>query len=115
MKLAFLAVTAKGARLAVKLAQALPAAQVEVYAKHAEPEERELCLPLDSLAETVKLRFADCDGLVFFMALGIVVRMVGPLLADKRRDPAVVAVDDGSHFAISVLSGHIGGANELTQ
>ena len=69
MKLAFLAVTAKGARLAVKLAQALPAAQVEVYAKHAEPEERELCLPLDSLAETVKLRFADCDGLVFFMAL----------------------------------------------
>lgn len=115
MKLAFFAVTAKGAKLAVKLAQALPAAQVEVYAKHAAPEDRKACLPLDSLGETVKMRFADCDGLVFFMALGIVVRMVGPLLADKRQDPAVVAVDDGGNFAISVLSGHIGGANELTQ
>ena len=115
MKLAFFAVTAKGARLAVELAQALPEMQVEVYAKHAEPEEREACLPLESLATTVRLRFADCDGLVFFMALGIVVRMVGPLLADKRQDPAVVAVDDGGNFAISVLSGHIGGANELTQ
>nr|WP_320145404.1 cobalamin biosynthesis protein [uncultured Anaeromusa sp.] len=115
MKLAFFAVTAKGAKLAVTLAQVLPAAQVDVYAKHAESKEREVCLPLDSLAETVKLRFADCDGLVFFMALGIVVRMVGPLLVDKRQDPAVVAVDDGGHFAISVLSGHIGGANELTQ
>ncbi len=116
MKIAFFAVTAKGAKLAVKLARALPAvAQVEVYAKHAEPEERESCLPLDSLAAAVRLRFADCDGLVFFMALGIVVRMVGPLLADKRQDPAVVAVDDGGNFAISVLSGHIGGANELTQ
>lgn len=115
MKLACFAVTAKGARLAVQLAASLAGDDVRVYAKHAPPEIADRCLPLGSLAESVGQRFADCDGLVFFMALGIVVRLVGPLAADKRRDPAVVAVDDGGQFAISVLAGHIGGANELAR
>ena len=47
------------------------------------------------------------------MALGIVVRLAGPLAVDKRRDPAVVVVDDAGRFAISVLGGHGAGANEL--
>ena len=49
------------------------------------------------------------------MALGIVVRMAGPLAGDKRRDPAVVAVDDAGRFAISVLGGHGAGANALAE
>ena len=55
------------------------------------------------------------DGIVAVMALGIVVRLVGPLAADKRRDPAVVAVDDAGRFAVSVLGGHGAGANELAR
>jgi cobalt-precorrin 5A hydrolase len=47
------------------------------------------------------------------MALGIVVRLAGPLATDKRRDPAVVVVDDAGRFAISVLGGHGSRANEL--
>lgn len=53
------------------------------------------------------------DAIVAVMALGIVVRLAGPLAVDKRRDPAVVVVDDAGRFAISVLGGHGGGANEL--
>ena len=59
--------------------------------------------------------WAESDAIVAVMALGIVVRMVGPLAIDKRRDPAVVAVDDAGRFAVSVLGGHGAGANELAR
>jgi cobalt-precorrin 5A hydrolase/precorrin-3B C17-methyltransferase len=49
------------------------------------------------------------------MATGIAVRMIAPLVKDKQSDPGVIAIDDGGTFAISLLSGHIGGANELTR
>jgi cobalt-precorrin 5A hydrolase len=55
------------------------------------------------------------DAIVAVMALGIVVRLAGPLAVDKRRDPAVVVVDDAGRFAISVLGGHGAGANGLAQ
>jgi cobalt-precorrin 5A hydrolase len=58
--------------------------------------------------------WAEHDAIVAVMALGIVVRLVGPLVSDKRKDPAVVVVDDGGTFAISVLGGHGASANELT-
>ena len=47
------------------------------------------------------------------MATGIVVRMIAPLLRSKDKDPAVVAIDDAGKFAVSLLSGHLGGANGL--
>lgn len=53
------------------------------------------------------------EAIVAVMALGIVVRLAGPLAADKRRDPGVVVVDDAGRFAISVLGGHGREANEL--
>jgi cobalt-precorrin 5A hydrolase len=56
----------------------------------------------------------DFDAIVGVMALGIVVRLVGPLASDKRTDPIVVVLDEGGRFAISVLAGHSGG-NELAQ
>ncbi|SIO45812.1 cobalt-precorrin 5A acetaldehyde-lyase [Singulisphaera sp. GP187] len=55
------------------------------------------------------------DSIVAVMALGIVVRLAGPLARDKRLDPAVVVVDDAGRFAISVLGGHGAGANALTR
>lgn len=53
------------------------------------------------------------EGIIFIMALGIVTRVIAPHLKDKYRDPAVVVVDDFSRYAISLLSGHEGGANNL--
>ena len=55
------------------------------------------------------------DGFVFIMAAGIVVRTIAPLLKDKRSDPAVVVLDEQGKFAISLVSGHLGGANELAK
>jgi cobalt-precorrin 5A hydrolase len=57
--------------------------------------------------------FHSFRGHVCFMATGIVVRMIAPLLLGKTRDPAVVVVDEGGRHAISLLSGHLGGANRL--
>ncbi len=53
------------------------------------------------------------DSLVCIMATGIVVRMLAPLLTDKRQDPAVVVCDEQGRFAVSLLSGHLGGGNTL--
>ena len=58
--------------------------------------------------------FASYDGLIFIMASGIVVRMLAPHIDSKYNDPAVVVVDDAERYAISLLSGHEGGANALT-
>lgn len=56
-----------------------------------------------------------CDALVFVMAAGIVVRTIAPLLKDKKSDPAVVVLDEQGKFAISLVSGHLGGANDLAR
>lgn len=52
-------------------------------------------------------------SLIFIMAAGIVMRTIAPLLEDKRVDPGVVVLDEKGDFAISLLSGHLGGANRL--
>lgn len=59
--------------------------------------------------------FPQADGLIFFCAAGIAVRMIAPLVRSKYRDPAVVVVDNGCRFAVSLLSGHEGGANRLCE
>ncbi len=62
----------------------------------------------------VPLQWRECKNLIFIMATGIVVRTIAPLLKDKRTDPAVVVLDEKGWYAISLLSGHLGGANKLT-
>jgi cobalt-precorrin 5A hydrolase len=57
----------------------------------------------------------ESEAIVAVMALGVVARLVGPLACDKRRDPAVVVVDECGRFAISLLGGHGAGANTLAR
>jgi len=65
------------------------------------------------LGKLTKESFTRYGGLVMIMALGIVVRMIAPNIESKKKDPAVVAVDNSGQYSISVLSGHAGGANKL--
>ena len=60
-------------------------------------------------------RWKDFDAFVFIGAMGICVRTIAPYIKDKHEDPAVVCVDSMGVNAISVLSGHIGGANNLSR
>ena len=64
--------------------------------------------------QNVGKRWQDFDAFVFVGAMGICVRTIAPCIKDKHEDPAVVCVDSLGHHAIAVLSGHVGGANELT-
>jgi len=68
-----------------------------------------------SPAEALALAWRSSRQIVFFGAAGIAVRLLAPLLKDKASDPAVVVVDDAGRHAISLLSGHEGGANELAR
>ncbi len=66
-------------------------------------------------SEAVSEAWHKGRGLIFIMASGIVVRTIAPLIKDKKTDPAVVVLDEKGRFAISLLSGHLGGANEMAR
>jgi cobalt-precorrin 5A hydrolase/precorrin-3B C17-methyltransferase len=70
-----------------------------------------------SMGPAVRERWeqGDVDGFVLFAATGAAVRIVAPLLDDKRSDPAVVCVDEAGRFAIALCGGHHGGANDLAR
>ncbi|MFF5141201.1 precorrin-3B C(17)-methyltransferase [Streptomyces sp. NPDC013157] len=65
--------------------------------------------------DAVPSAFAECEQLVCFLATGAVVRLIAPLLGRKATDPGVVCVDEGGRFAVSLVGGHGGGANELAR
>ena len=65
--------------------------------------------------EWTRTQFAWADSIIFVGACGIAVRHIAPYIRSKKTDPAVLAVDECGLFVISLLSGHLGGANELTQ
>ncbi len=65
--------------------------------------------------EALRRAWQECDGIVLFFAAGAAVRLVAPLLGDKRRDPGVVCVDDAGRFAVALVGGHGGGANALAE
>ncbi|WP_413283514.1 cobalamin biosynthesis protein [Vibrio sp. MA40-2] len=114
MKLAIYAITVNGARQAQRLKKALPFADVFV-AQVAINDTVNAELLSFPLSDFVAEKFAQYDGHIFIFASGIVTRVISPLIKDKRLDPAVVCLDEQAKFAISMLSGHRGGANELTQ
>jgi cobalamin biosynthesis protein CbiG len=96
---ALVALTPHGVELGRRLAQALGRGEV---------------VPAGSgVRDTLAALFEAGRPLVCIMALGIVVRILGPLARDKKSDPGVVVVDEAGRFAVSVLGGHAGGANAL--
>lgn len=111
-KLAVWAVTPNGVKLTERLADSLPDADIYVSRNIAERNTSHILF--ERLSATLEEKFGQYTGHIFIMATGIVVRVLAPLIQSKSMDPAVVVVDDLGKNAISLLSGHIGGANELT-
>jgi len=114
MKIAIYAITINGAKQGERLRKAFPFSDLFISegAKSGSYEAKILTLPLSTF---VADKFSVYDGHIFICATGIVTRMISPLIKDKKEDPAVVCLDEQAKFAISMLSGHRGGANELTE
>lgn len=113
---AILAITKHGAIMGAKIRDALGDADLVVQAKLREhvPDGRAHFFTC-SVRQQVEEAFQSYDGLVCIVSLGAVIRLIAPVLKDKRTDPGVVVVDDQGNYAISVLSGHLGGANALAR
>ncbi len=105
MTRAYLAFTAKGLALAQKLAAAYPGSVARCGHEAGQVH----------LADWTARQFAGSDALVFVGAVGIAVRAIAPHCKSKASDPAVVVLDECGRFAVPVLSGHLGGANELAR
>jgi cobalt-precorrin 5A hydrolase len=112
--MAIYAITRHGVDIAGRLAAALPDGDLYVSEKlfaAAPAGARRLPLPIGPvLADT----FLGYDCHVFVISVGAVVRMIAPLLASKKVDPAVLCIDDANRFTICVLSGHVGRGNAYT-
>ena len=110
MRTAIISFTAQGAKTALRLSEGLRRSPKAGNARAVRLGE--LGVGLD---EFTRRAFQEEDGLIFVGAAGIAVRAVAPYVRDKTKDPAVVVVDELGRFAIPILSGHIGGANELAR
>ena len=99
MNTAYFYLTDEGGELAHKLAASHPG---DIYNK-------------ENFKENLRAGFSKYDSLVCIMATGIVVRILAPLIVHKTSDPAVVVLDQKGKYAISLLSGHLGGANDLAR
>jgi len=113
MSLAIIAITRNGARLGARLQAARPEAQLYVLERFAADAGEGATAFAGELKELVARLWGSVRGFAFIMATGIVVRMVAPHLAGKGEDPAVVVLDEAGQFAVSLLAGHLGGANRL--
>ena len=103
MTRAYLAFTGTGLALARRLADALPGSVTRCGSGG------------PSLAEWTALQFSQSDALIFVGAVGIAVRAIAPHCRSKASDPAVVVLDECGRFAVPLLSGHLGGANDLAR
>lgn len=110
MKTAAIAFTRNGAKI-VKMLSAEIGADGYIISKY----HTDGLTDFDNLTGLVKDIFRKYNALVFVGACGIAVRAIAPYIRDKSKDPAVVSVDEKGDFVIPILSGHIGGANDLAK
>ena len=108
---AIFALTRKGAELADVISAQIPGSTCLCNYRCALPG----MTLFAHISEVFPSAWRECDSIICIMGCGIAVRMVSPLIEHKTVDPAVVVVDQEGRFAVSLLSGHIGGANELAR
>lgn len=109
-QLAIWAITADGLSMALKVRDAFPGTLFVSESLRPCPAP---CFFFARLADCVRERFSLYKGHLFIMSTGIVVRVIAPCIVSKTTDPAVVVMDEKGRHVISLLSGHIGGANRL--
>lgn len=110
MTIAVITLSGEGAVVADHLLKGLPGARLYVHeAVEGDWRAERFTRILDLTADL----FGKCSGLVYVAPCGVAVRAAAPNLKHKGEDPAVVVVDVGGRFAVSLIGGHEGGANDL--
>ena len=113
-KIAILSITNNGRELALKIKESMKNVDVFFIKKDTDYKNDEVIVVNQGLKEFISQIFDKYDYLVFIMATGIVVRTIAPLIISKFSDPAILVMDEKGNNIISLLSGHMGGANEMT-
>lgn len=113
-KISILAITKNGINIGLRLKEYFPDWEILAPSKFSDGN-KEVKWYLESTSEKIVELFKNNNAMVCLFSLGAVIRLIAPYLKDKKTDPAVIVIDDQASFVISVLSGHLGGANELTQ
>ena len=103
MKVSIIAFTDNGMEIAYKLSNSLSEVNDVDFTRCGK----------GALSTWSEEHFSTSDALIFIGAIGIALRAIAPYIKTKTKDPAVVVVDELGQFSIPILSGHIGGANEL--
>ena len=109
-----LAITKNGVNIGGKLKELFPDWNIFAPSKLSN-ENKSIIWYSEPTSDKIIELFKNSNALICLFSLGAVIRLIAPHLKDKKTDPAVIVIDDKMTFVISVLSGHIGGANELTQ
>lgn len=110
MSIALVTLSPEGARILRRLAQTLPECEMFVHESAGQVDGAE---PFAGVMDLTARLFGRYDGIVFVLSCGVAVRAMAPHLQSKKTDPAVVVLDVGARYAVSLLSGHEGGANDL--
>ena len=113
-KVAILAITKNGISIALSLKKQFPSWKIFAPSKFSNTDSQINWFE-DSTTVKVGDLFKTHEALICIFSLGAVIRLVSPHMKDKKTDPAVVVIDDTGKFVISTLSGHLGGANQLTE
>jgi len=113
--IALFAVSRPGSGLALRLLAALPGSRAYLPERFVEVERDGVHPWNGSARDWIGELFSRYPSLVIFGSAGMALRLIAPLLSGKHSDPAVVVVDDAGRFAVSLLSGHLGGANTLAE
>lgn len=113
-RVSILAITKNGISIGISLKNQFPTWKVFAPSKFSNNDQQIEWFD-DSAATKVGELFKTNDALICIFSLGAVIRLVAPYMKDKKTDPAVVVIDDTAKYVISTLSGHLGGANQLTE
>ena len=112
-RISVLAITKNGVEMGLSLKNLFPDWQIFAPSKFSDNNEM-INWYDDSTSIKIVDLFQSNDALICLFSLGAVIRLIAPHIKDKKTDPAVIVIDDKAQFVISVLSGHLGGANELS-
>ncbi|MGN0154631.1 MAG: cobalt-precorrin 5A hydrolase [Lachnospiraceae bacterium] len=115
MKLSIISFTQNGIVLSENIAKLLDGIEYTLYTKHKAcyREEQTVRFVTQNIGEWTREQFEERNALLFIGACGIAVRAIAPHITDKLHDSPVLVMDEKGEYVIPILSGHVGGANEL--